>query len=390
MDDKKKSKKKLISNLIFLGLMTILVIILVFSLGDLQNIASKFQEITQGNNWAWLIAAFGLCLAYFALWPLSQCIYGKALKVNASFTDSYLIGNSEHFYNGITPFAAGGQPFQIYSYTKRNTTTAKATGVVLASYATFMLVTNAFAIISLIFYPQIEAGLKQMNLEWLKYIALLGFIINFFVLICTVALGTSRHLKGFFVKILTFFANLKMFHKERKHNWSNKLFNGIGKLLVNSIPTFTQYCDNTQTAFKEVWNHKLASLLAILIKIVAMACYYAIPFFIVKSVGIEIGADTFILVLFSTSFAITSVVWMPTPGGTAGIEFAFMIVLAAATGQATSDAQAVVLIWRMLTFYFILILSFICSAIFEAKASKSLKKEAKPLENISNDSSSSN
>ena len=106
---------------IFLGLMTILVVILLFSLGDIQNIAAKFGEIANGNNWVWLIGAFGLCIAYFALWPLSQCIYGKALKVNASFTDSYLIGSSEHFYNGITPFAAGGQPFQIYSYTKRNT-----------------------------------------------------------------------------------------------------------------------------------------------------------------------------------------------------------------------------------------------------------------------------
>lgn len=361
--------------------MTILVIILVFSLGDIKNIASKFQEITQGTNWIWLLIAFILTLVYFLLWPLSQCIYGKALKAEASFTDSYLIGSSEHFYNGITPFAAGGQPFQIYSYTKRNTTTAKATGIVLASFVTFMLVTNAFAIASLIFYPQIEAGLKQMNLEWLKWIALIGFIINFVVLLFMIAMGTSKHLKAFFVKLLQKIAYAKMFHKERKHKWSNKLFNGIGNLLVKSIPTFNEYCNNAQIAFKETWSHKLATVFAILIKIIAMACYYAIPFFIAKSVGIDLSFDKLLIVLFSTSFAITSVVWMPTPGGTAGIEFAFMIVLAAATGQATSDSQAVVLIWRMLTFYFILIISFICNAIFEAKVSKSLKKEAMPLQN---------
>lgn len=381
--DKKKTKKKLISNLIFLGLMTILVIILLFSLGDIQNISAKFQEITQGSNWIWLLVAFILCLVYFILWPLSQCIYGKALKAEASFLDSYLIGCSEHFYNGITPFAAGGQPFQIYSYTKRNTTTAKATGIVLASFVTFMMVTNAFAIASLIFYPQIEAGLKQMNLEWLKYIAIIGFVINFAVLLFMIAMGTSKHLKAFFVKLLTKIANAKMFHKERKHKWSNKLFNGIGNALVKSLPAFNEYCNNAQIAFKETWTHKLATVSAILIKIIAMACYYAIPFFIAKSVGIDLSFDKLILVLFATSFAITSVVWMPTPGGTAGIEFAFMIVLAAATGQPASDAQAVVLIWRMLTFYFLLILSFILNAVFEAKISRSLKKEAKPLSNNS-------
>lgn len=384
--DKKKTKRKLISNLIFLGLMTILVIILLFSLGDIKNISAKFQEIAQGDNWVWIIVAFALCLVYFILWPLSQCIYGKALKVNASFTDSYLIGNSEHFYNGITPFAAGGQPFQIYSYTKTNTTTAKATGVVLASFVTFMIVTNAYAIASLFFYPQIAEGLKQLNLEWLKYIAIIGFVINFAVLLFMIAMGTSKHLKGAIVKLITKIANAKMFHKQRKHNWSNKLFNGIGNALVKSIPVFNEYCDNAQIAFKESWTHKLATALSITIKIIAMACYYAIPFFIVKAVGIELTFEKLVIVLFSTSFAITSVVWMPTPGGTAGIEFAFMIVLAAATGQATNDAQAVVLIWRMLTFYFILILSFITNGIFEAKTSRRLKKEAQVPHSTESDS----
>lgn len=389
-DVNKKSRKKLISNIIFFVLMTILVVVLLLSLGDLQNISNKFQEIAHGDNWVWLLIAFGLCIVYLVLWPLSQCIYGKALKINASFLDSYLIGNSEHFYNGITPFAAGGQPFQIYSYTKRNTTTAKATGVVLASFVTFMMVTNAFAIASLIFYPQIADGLKQMNLEWLKYIAIIGFVINFIVLLFMIAMGTSKHLKGFFQKIIYKIANAKMFHKERKHKWSNKLFNGIGNALVKSIPTFNEYCDNAQIAFKETWTHKLATASAILIKIIAMGCYCAIPFFIVKAVGIDLSFDKLILVLFSTSFAITSVVWMPTPGGTAGIEFAFMIVLAASTSRPATDAQAVVLIWRLLTFYFILILSFIMNAIFEAKVSRNLKKETLRSQTKDNDDSISN
>ena len=116
----KKSRRRLISNIIFLVLLSILVVTLILSLGEISKISAQFQEIAKGDNWKYLIAAVGLILAHFFLWPASQCIYGKALNIEATAGESYLIGCSEHFYNGITPFAAGGQPFQIYSYTKRN------------------------------------------------------------------------------------------------------------------------------------------------------------------------------------------------------------------------------------------------------------------------------
>lgn len=366
----KKNRKRLISNIIFLVLISILVVTLILSLGEINKISQQFQEITKGDNWKYLLIAIGLELAFFFLWPASQCIYGKALKVEATVGESYLIGCSEHFYNGITPFAAGGQPFQIYSYTKRNVTTAKATGVILASFVTFMIVTNAFMLASLFFYPQISSGFESMNLGWLKGVSLIGLIINFLVLVFMIALGTSKHLRNFLIKLVTKIANWKFFFKKEKG-----LRRKIGDALQKSVPVFEEYCNNAQTAFKEVWTHKLATIFAIVIKVIAMAIYYAIPFFILKAVGIEITYNSFIIVLFATCFAINAVVWMPTPGGVGGIEYAFIIVIAAVTTADKSDPQAVVLIWRMITYYFILILSFVANAIFEAIASHRINKE---------------
>ena len=368
----KKNRRRLISNVIFLILISILVITLILSLGEISKISLQFQEIANGDNWKYLLIAIGLMLVYFFLWPASQCIYGKALNIEATVGESYLIGCSEHFYNGITPFAAGGQPFQIYSYTKRNVTTAKATGVILASFVTFMLVTNAFAIASLAFYPKISAGFEEMNIGWIKYIALIGLIINLLVLLFMIAMGTSKHIRGFFTKLVYKIANWKFFFKKEKG-----LRRKIGDALQKSVPIFEEYCENAQTAFKQVWTHKLATFFALLLKIICMASYYLIPFFILKSVGIEVGYDKLILVLFATSFAINAVVWMPTPGGVGGIEYAFIIVIAAVTTANQSDPQAVVLIWRMLTYYLILFISFGANAIFEAVSSHRLNKENK-------------
>lgn len=365
-----KTKRKLISNIIFLTLLTILVIILLLSLGEISEISKSLSNI--GNNYIWLIAALGLTLIYFILWPLSQCIYSKALKTKASFWDSYLIGSSEHFYNGITPFATGGQPFQIYSYTKRKVTTADATGIILASFVSFMLVTNAFAFISLFFWQEIWNGLTTLNMQWVIYVAIVGFIINFAVLLFMIALGTNKHIRIFLVKLLTKFANWKFLHNEK-----HKLLSRFGKFLVNQIPNFELYCNNAQIAFKQVWSHKIATVLAITIKIICMFCYYMIPFFLLKAVNVNVTWNELILVTFGTSFAITSVVWMPTPGGTGGIEFAFKFIIAAAVGSMALNATtAACLLWRMLTFYFIVILSFICNTIFEAITNKKAKKDA--------------
>ena len=72
-------------------LLTILVVTLILSLGEINNIIAKFNEIANGNNWVWLLAAIGLALAYFILWPLSQVIFGKALKVSVIISASTML-----------------------------------------------------------------------------------------------------------------------------------------------------------------------------------------------------------------------------------------------------------------------------------------------------------
>lgn len=363
----KKNKKKLISNLIFLILMSALVIIIILNIGEVSDIAKSFSEI--GNNYQYLLIALGLTMAYFLLWPASQCIYAKALKAESSVGESYLIACSEHFYNGITPFAAGGQPFQIYSYTKCGVKTAKATGIVLATFVTFMMVTNLFALSSLCFIPQFIKGLEVIDAIPMLYVGIIGVTLNFLVLLFMFALGTSKKLRHFLVNLMTKLANWKFLHKP-----NHKLRNRLGTYMVKQIPTFEEYCRNAQIAFKEVWSHKLATFFALIVKIIDMAIYYSVPFFLLKSVGINVTYNQMIIVLFATSFAINAVVWLPTPGATGGIEFAFAFAVAAAISQKI-DGYSVSLLWRMLTFYFIIIISFISNFVLEAKISRKFSKE---------------
>ena len=280
--------------------------------------------------------------------------------------DSYLIGCSEHFYNGITPFSAGGQPFQIYSFSKKGVKASKATGIVLANFVVFMMVTNLIALLALIFWNQFTANLNNITVSgstfdanWFIPIAIVGYVINFLVLVFMFALGLSKKIRNGIIGIVKGLCKIKF----------------LGKHFSKFIPALEEYCDNAQIAFKEISKNKKAFILAFISRFFSMVSYYAIPFFILLAVGINVTAADFIIVLFGTSFAITAVVFIPTPGGTGGIEYAFALVLASVASASLGSAQAVSLIWRLVTFYFILILSFIAGLIFEASANKYQKKK---------------
>ena len=360
----KKSKKGLISNVIFLILLTALVVTLFLSFGEIQKIGETLAQITTGNNWLWLLAAFGAVIVYFLLWPITLNLFAKAAGSTTSKTDAYLIGCSEHFYNGVTPFATGGQPFQIYSFTKRGTSASVATSAVLANFVTFMIATNLIAFVSLFFYPEITKGLAALNMEWAKYVAIVGYTINFLVLLFMIALGTSKHLKNWIIAIIKFLTKPKFLNKH------------FAKL----IPSFEAYCENAQIGFRSIWVHKKTFIFSLLIKIVTMLVYYLIPYFLIKAVGLNASlydaeGMNALIVLFATSFAITAVVWVPTPGGTGGIEYAFSIVISSVCLMASANsgaALALSLLWRLVTYYFTLIVSFVFVCIFQARDKKAL------------------
>lgn len=367
---KKKNRRKNISNLIFLAAMTALVLTLFLSFGELETIGDTIKQIGNSNNWVYLLIAFVLAAVYFVLWPLTLHLFAKASSFKSTFADDFMIGSSEHFYNGITPFATGGQPFQIYSYTKCNATTAQGTGVILANFTTYMLVTNVFALISLFFWNDFTANLSaageyfNSDLSWFKWVAVAGFIINFLVLLFMIALGTSKTIRKGIYGIFHLLCKIKF----------------IGKHLQKRLPMLDEYCNNAQTSFKEIFTHWKTFIACFFIKAITMAIYYIIPFFLMKSMGLEVGYDQLYLVLFGTAFAITAVVFVPTPGGTGGIDYAFAIVIASTVSSGLAQTQAVSLLWRLLTYYFLMLVSFIFSALLEARITKRLKKEERLLE----------
>jgi len=140
---KKKINKKI--NIIILIIITILV--LFFSLKD--NFKETITQIFTMNIWYLLIAFILLILFWiFRTYPM----YSFCKKINKDFKylSALQLTLRTQFFNAVTPFATGGQPYQIYFLKTVGIDYASSTSVVLENFIVYQIALVTLGIFALI------------------------------------------------------------------------------------------------------------------------------------------------------------------------------------------------------------------------------------------------
>ncbi|MDE7384183.1 MAG: flippase-like domain-containing protein [Anaeroplasmataceae bacterium] len=351
------NKKTIISILIVL-IITAVVFIILFSFNDFDK-TIKLIKTVNGIEMGKAV----LCLVIYAvLWPMSLCFIAKQNRFNAKFFDVYLIGESEHFFNAITPFATGGQPVQVYLFTQKQVKASDSTGIIVSNFIAFMIASNIYAIASLVFYGKFSENFDAST-AWMIG---LGFAMNLFTLVFMILIATSKKIRDLLKKLMLQICKIKF----------------IGKHLSKAVPAFEKYCENAQSAAKRIFSHKTSFIGAILLKMLALLFYYAIPYYILKALGADFGFKMMPYIILASAFAITTMVWVPTPGGTGGIEFAFKTIFTASLfGALANDIGFTgMILWRALTYYLLMILSAIAYIIYEILVKRYKKKQIQTIQ----------
>lgn len=346
--------KKHLPKIILVAAMLIIVLIVIFSLNDIHEIGKVLKNV----NWIWLWAAIGMLLLYILVYPLALCILGKSKKEESiSFKDSYMIATTEYFFNGITPFSSGGQPFQIYAYNQLGVPLHRSSGIILLNFVASQTALVVLCILAFFYYPKLT-----MDVVYLKVMIFVGLFINVFILLLFIAVGISKTLRKLATRFVQWFFNLKIFK---------------GKM-NKKILSFESYCDGAQETFKALVAQKGKFTLCIVTKIIAFICYYCIPFFILKALNIEVGVADIAIIVAMTTFAVAMTCYIPTPGSAGGIEFAFQSLFVTLLPQISATvAISGVLLWRFITYYLLMLISFIVYLIFESYVSHKKKFEMK-------------
>lgn len=340
-----QTKKGMVKYFILIISIAVFIGVFIFSFNDINAIFEVLREA----NYKYVLYAFLFLLIYIVLLPISMLVilYGK--KENIKFIDAYNIVASEFFFRGVTPFNAGGEPFQIYGFNCCNVKTSRATSVVLMNFAVFQVLTNILCLLAFgIYYNKIYATLSNYF-----YIIIIGFVVNIFTMVF-LFFAMSKKIGGIAIRFC---------------NWlgSKKLFKRL--LTEKRLASLDQYFLDMANASHELIKQWPIMLLCGFVKLISLLAYNAIPYFVFKAIGVDLNTSQIVFVTMMTIFTMTMLIWVPTPGASGGIEFVFTIIFAS-LGATGAKAVSGMLIWRLLTYYFLLIYGFICYLVFTNRRKK--------------------
>ena len=353
----KDKKKNIMSSLILLFINIALVAYIVISyltsgeairLADLQGF-----EI----NYVFIFACFALLLSIILIdsYRYYRLIYSFS-KVK-SFRLSYLVSAYGKYYDYVTPFGSGGQPFQIYFLHKSQVDSDTSVSVPICRFLFNHMALLAFFLFSLI-YSLIT---NTINFDFVFVIALAAFIGNSLFI---GALFFITFKKNLAYKICMFF--LKLLNKMH-----------LVKNVESRSIKLKEILDKYQNNVKKINSNVKEFIIQILTSLISIILNYVFVYFIYLAfLGNMENNVSFMNVITSMVICemITSV--MPLPGGTGAAEFSFISLFT--TWFTFSNGKNIVvwamLIWRCFTYYFYILQGFV---IVTKDAIKGIKKDKK-------------
>ena len=321
----KKNKIKYIFN--FLLIAIVLSIVLYFSLKDnYQEIISTILKM----NYIWIFVAILALIIYRLCASLGHYYIIKANNGKVSYLKCFQINLMILFFHGITPFAGGGQPMEIYFLHKEGIPVTKATNITLQNFIVYQIALVLLGLISIgannIFHIFKDASI-------LKQLVTVGFIINTLVIIGLFIIAFGKKINKWIVNhLISLLGKLKIIKNKEK-----------------STEKWNEYINNFHNGAKLLVSNKKEFIKMILYAFLALVCLYITPVVLLYSTG-DYTSFNALLSIVSCSYVMLIGSFVPIPGGTGGLEYGFIQFYGNfVTG---STLNVIMILWRFVTYYF--------------------------------------
>ena len=335
----KKRKYKI--NIFILILVTIFILYLVMK-DNFNEIVNNILNV----NIIFLILALILMILNILFQSYAMHLYLCKIDKNYKFKDTFLLMFSALFFNAITPFSSGGQPFQIYLLNKQGIKVTDSANALLQNFLSYQLSLTILGIISIILNSFLNV-IPNTNL--LMNIVVIGFFVNVLVLFILVFLTKAKKL------------NTKLFNKIFDFIFGFKFIKNREKLKEKAKAKIDEFY-NSSEYFKE---DKYIFFKATILNIISLIIQCSIPLVIFYSTNNFSLTPLNSIICASYTYFIGS--FVPIPGGTGGLEYAFMEFFKSFTDG--TMISVCMILWRSITYYLSMILGAI-SLIFIKKRVK--------------------
>lgn len=322
-----KSKK---TNIIFIILLTALVLYIVLK----DNLGEKINYLLSINP-VYLLLAFLMMVVYWILKGL--VLYNCTIKFKKDYTKKkgiYLMVTTQ-FFHSITPFASGGQPWQVYKLNKEGLKASEGTTVAIEDFIAFqsaLILLGIIAVISNHFLKIIPTDSK------LIYLVIIGFTLNILVIVFLFILAFSKRL-------------------------NKKIINGVVSILCKLKIVKDEQCikekthefiENFHTSAEILFQDKINLVKIISLNFVALTVQYLIPFVLMLGLNVYVRPYD---VLVASAYVMLIDSMMPTPGSTGGLEYGFLSFFKPFIKGSKLDV--IMIVWRFVTYYFGIIMGII-------------------------------
>lgn len=338
---KKHQRLKNIFSIFILFLLTS--IVLYFSLKD--DFSNIVANILSANIFL-LVISFIFFMLYWFFKTLVLYNFTKNFQKNYSLKTAFRTQAITQFFNAVTPFSSGGQPFQIYSLKKSGISISNATNITIEEFVVYQIALVFIGILAIIcnhifnLFPY--DGL-------LSKLVLLGFTINTIVIIFLFIVAFCKKLNQILVRLVI---NILSFFKIVKNR--EKVLND-----------WNTYITNFHNGAKILINNKKIFLLNILYSFCGLLCLYIVPLWVLYSMGDFVSLNV-LQTIVASAYVMLIGSFVPLPGGTGGIEFGFLKFFGIFIINDVK-LRALMLLWRFITFYMGIIVGGIALNIKERK-----------------------
>lgn len=351
--DKKKSKKNLLNISIILVLSFFVIFFFV------KDDFSGVLDVLMKAQWTFVVLAIAVYSFMYIFDAIILLILTRKTKKDYTFKEAMLNTMVGSFFSAITPSASGGQFAQAYVFEKQGVPVEHSGSILILHFIAYQFVFILYSAAAILFRDK----------NGLNVVHLFGMDINFLVL---VFIGFTINILGIFaVLFLAYFKGVQKFVK-----WFCRL---LGKCHIlkhadNVIGKVDEKIYELRKELSDIKGNYKPFIFACLLYVVRFSAYFIIPFFAALALNVKLKPIDVLTALTLSAYVHLVSAFIPIPGASGSSEFFFGLFFANYFGSQTLVASGM-LIWRFVTFYFGLIVSFLVVVNFNHKLQINLFKE---------------
>lgn len=261
-----------------------------------------------------------------------------------SFKNAFKCCMVGQFFSAVTPGASGGQPMQIYAMSKQGIDPGHSTSALVQKFLVYQSTITIYSAIAIFFKSYI---FKSDILHVMKGLSVFGFCSQAFVIIILLLFSFNQKLTSNIIKMI---------------------FNILSKFKLIKNPKEKIKNIEAQLSAFHVSNNRLYRnpslvLETYILTTLQITCMFVVPYCIYRAFHFY-GASIFDMIA-SQAFVTMISSFMPLPGGSGIAEGGFLAFFSSFFTEQT--IKSAVLLWRTITYFLTILISFPFSRITKHK-----------------------